>query len=486
MAQTMRPWMLTALLMATTLAGCFDDVPDVETPEELDSEPEVMTGLHAGNATLYLHSNGVEHWMDTVEDATDTALTGSGTAANPAPRARFALTPNPERDVTFDGPLSIELNVNVDPLVGEAPNYQATLFVDGIPTASASNNNARFELDSPDWPAGSDIALEVCVCPVATTVAYSYRLMTDGSSFVELAFPEVDADVDADSSDSPSGDSTDKQESGVTVAEENGRWVARRTVTYEEVVSVSKADVSLAAPVGDMEVRPGGSGSLLTVKLGAAGETEEEARHNLSLMKVHYSAETSSGVFYLDASATSGRQSWTNQWAAMTLSLKPSELVALSLDTSTGDQNVGAFTGNNWELDTSTGDIFLPDFSVESLTISTSTGDIQANGAGNRFDMETSTGDIDATLEPLASGNWRFDTSTGDIDLRVPQGANYGYDATADTSTGDITFSFGDANDVGEQDDDHRHVRTTNYDSSSIKTVISLDTSTADIQAGYN
>ncbi len=481
----MRPWLLTSLLLATVLAGCFDDIPETPTEEVSDQATEPTTGLRAGNATLYLHSDGAGQWMDADEDATDTALTGSGTAANPPQNIRFTLRPAPERDLVFDGPLLVSLQVHLEPIIGQAPQFASKLFIDGKEVASASDNNPRMNLDTPNWPAGSEIVLEVCVCPQSASVAYGYTFMTDGSSTVTLDFKDADSPAPNGSS-TQAGSEGQSNKGSVTVSQENGRWVARRTDTYQESVSVDTANIDLAVPVGDVSISNEGTGSKLIINLGARGDTEQEARNNLSAMTTRYDAGTNNGAFDLTASVQTPNQQWSNQWAHMTLTLSPSNLATLSVDTSTGDINVGTFTGTTWSIDTSTGDIDLSGFTVSDLSIDTSTGDVTLQGTTNDLEIDSSTGDIEATLRATASGTWNIDTSTGDIQINAPSDAQRGYDAAADTSTGDITFDFDDTSPVGEQDEDHKHVRTNGYDSRTIKTKITLETSTADIYAGSN
>lgn len=473
----MRTWSVFLFLLATSLAGCFDDLP--ETPSEIDSDaPAPQGGLGPGNGTLYLHAAGDDLWMDTDAGATDGALTGTVAPAAEAPTHRFVLRPAPAREVVLDG-AEVRLDVLLENVVGAAPDYQVALVVDGTEVDRQTSTSASIPLDAAGtWPAGASVELRVCVCPAPASIAYNYELRTEGGSQVTLSFP------DAGQGTAGGGATGSGSQSGgdVTVSRQGDRWVATKILTFDDA-SADRATVDLGTVNGAVTVTRGGSNAHLEATLKAHGDTEQEARDRLQGMDVDQSAATAAGVLDYSAHGTVSGNQWNNRSIGLHLRL-PSILDALDVQITNGAVTVDDFQGGDWDLSTVNGAVDVEGATVRSLDAGTSNGRVTLDATVDDLDASASNGQIVADLRAAASGSWDLSTTNGAIELTVPEDADRGYDATASTTNGAITFDFQETEEVGQQSSKDRHERTTGYDGRAIQTTVDLDTVNGNIGAG--
>jgi len=90
---------------------------------------------------------------------------------------------------------------------------------------------------------------------------------------------------------------------------------------------------------------------------------------------------------------------------------------------------------------------------------------------------------VTITASPEKSGTWNIDSSTGHVTLDLPGGDRYGYDVSADTSTGDIELEFSDSKPYGEQSENHQAIHSNDFSDREVQITMEISTSTGDIQA---
>ena len=113
----------------------------------------------------------------------------------------------------------------------------------------------------------------------------------------------------------------------------------------------------------------------------------------------------------------------------------------LKIDVSTADLNLSNVVADSMIIDTSTGSVTMNATEVlGNLKINTSTGDVKLTRCdADSVRIDTSTGDV--TCEFLSGKTIRTDTSTGTV--KLPSETAQGGDCVIDTSTGDITVTYG-------------------------------------------
>lgn len=297
--------------------------------------------------------------------------------------------------------------------------------------------------------------------------------------------PDTDGDgiSDADEPEARSAGSTWRQrdyqrtESEPTVSFQPNQlgWVATQTITFSNDLPNALGELVVRSSVSDITVRGHDTPDYeVTVVLTTRADDEQEALAMLDTMR----------VWHEDRLLASGKVDLLT-WVEMDRYECQQNLPGITIGGCYRNADIdGAYQdgpGMDLTVDTSTGDILATGIEAASISLDASTGDVTVTDVTTpNLYVDTSTGDIDVDFTPTADGHVTLDASTGDIALRVPGGSQYGYDAVADVSTGDIEVSLPDTETI-EADDDYVHVRTVDYDARDIRTAIDTDTSTGDI-----
>lgn len=163
---------------------------------------------------------------------------------------------------------------------------------------------------------------------------------------------------------------------------------------------------------------------LSTGKVDFKAEVKETLKARASTGDITIS-DTS--VQTLDVETSTGKQNYSNLYAAGEIKLKAS----------TGDIALDNVRGQKFSSEVSTGKTKLKNTVIaEDIKIRANTGDVAFDASdAATLDIETSTGDVEGTL--LTSKIFYVETSTGKINVPV---STEGGLCKVKTSTGDVTF----------------------------------------------
>lgn len=276
--------------------------------------------------------------------------------------------------------------------------------------------------------------------------------------------------------------SPQRTQSSVTVEQtQDGRWRADQVVTIQNGVgSLQRASVSLDTVNGATTLTGAATGGyVLTASLFAFADSEQEARDRLAELDVQH--EDSAGAGTLDL-----------QSAVVLASDDPLDPVPV---------DVGG-TGQDWQnrggslalvapsdrlydgvFDTINGAIQVLGASGDSVTADTTNGAVTVMGRWDALDLHTTNGRITFAGGPRTDGDHTYaaDTTNGAIAFTLQTSSEHGYDVTADTTNGRIEIRLPDVQDVGQQEDDHRHVRTRDYDERAMRVTLTAETTNGGI-----
>jgi hypothetical protein len=463
-----------------------------ETSALKEGETNDIMQPAAENNVLYMHANEKDRWMNALEKDSDASLqyightyigTGNGFGAT------FKLAPSTKNDVLLDtnkkALVSLLLQV-------ETTNVQytinAALHVGGAEFGSdeevvmldSGTKEYSFSLAVPSKISyGAEISLFVSVhCPAEMTIPTSTRvnLYLDGSSTLTLPIVSpiyTGADGNnsgsASSSKSSSGDRNANIDESTTSASigSDGKWHAAKTVTItNDFGGASHCDLTMSTVVGYTNAKTWSeSGYKFVATLEGKGDSEKEARTNLEALSVIHDDSLSGGTLDLSVTIENSQGSWNNQEGDIEAYVPSSPSFTVDAESTVGLIRVSGLHG-------------------DKLTADTTTGTINCESDFDSLGLQATTGSINVEIASKASGNYDISTTTGAISLNVKNMNEYGYDVTADATTGSISINLSNTESVGDQSDDHKHVKTTNYDSKAIKITMDIETTTGTISVG--
>ena len=279
-----------------------------------------------------------------------------------------------------------------------------------------------------------------------------------------------------------------RTEGDVTVTRETTsvpmQYTARKTVTLaNDFGGASQAKVSLSTGAGGVAARAWPSGGYRTVVvLQVRAESESQARDELARMSVRHTDRLDGGTLTLDTAvlAPNNPPSRVSYSGLVTANLPPQPAYTLSLDTGSGGASTTGLGGPSVSADTGSGGVSI-DGAFGRMEADTGSGGVELIGTANSVLADTGSGGIRARLGATATGFWSFDAGSGDVDLTIRRDGGVECDVTADNGSGDIAVDLEDGQDVGDQDDDHRHVRSAGYEDGAVRVQVQIDTGSGDI-----
>ncbi len=496
---------LTLALTTLLFSGCIGDNKENHTNNRSGNPllPDLpiaqdTTQPALGNHRLTMHSDGDRLWMDTDATATTTSISDVTLSNINEARYAFPLQPAPSMDIQLgDQPARVHVSSDFE-YGGINPDTIARILVDGKEVGKTiTDATGSLHIDVPlsigTIPAGADVVLEICICPKQTTLFNSYTLNTDGRTWMDLPIlAPLAAGYEPPTEEKPATrDRTpDRREGNVQVERQGDRWVAKQTITISNAIGNAETiDTDLLTGNGGVAVASvDGNQYTLRANLVGRGDTEQEARDNLASLNVHHE-DTLTGT-HIDLATTVQPLggTWNNRGAGLGLDV-PASLFVNNLhgDTSNGGMAAASLRGQTLTFDTSNGGIAMADLKFDKVKVSTSNGGIALDDVTlGDLDARTSNGGIAAVVDGSRTGNYNLRTSNGGIALVVPDGNTYGYDAEAETTNSRATINLRDTEPVGEQENTHKHVRTTNYNDRDIKVKITAKTSNGEIEIEGN
>lgn len=295
-----------------------------------------------------------------------------------------------------------------------------------------------------------------------------------------------------------------RSETDVTTRIDGTQYVASKTVQLSNGAGHATAvDFAADFSSGFLRMTPGHDGYSYSIVLEVRAETEQAARNAMDQVVVDHADSLNGGTLALSTAISLGPQATgilggsANLRTLFTAAV-PSLPTDIDVDVSTADLTFNDIQGETFDITTSTGDIegevdyaravisvSTGDTDLEgtlrSVTTTGSTGSFDFTGRMDALSLDRSTGDVTLDVTPGASGAYSLMVSTAAINVDIRGGADRGQDVTVDTTTGGIDVDLAGGEDVGAQSEDHVHVRTAGYDGKSIKTGITIRTSTGDV-----
>lgn len=244
-----------------------------------------------------------------------------------------------------------------------------------------------------------------------------------------------------------------------------GGWCAERTLHVEGRIGLDTLPiVELESVNGNVEIKQGAGDAwsfLAVVK--TRGLTEDEARRALDEAWT-WSHEDGQGGHHIKAG--------------------PRDDVPLMGSRVVGAQYVLVLPGwvhlDDVQVETTNGNLDVTGFRMKTLTLETTNGNVVAAGRADNVDLETTNGNVKAVLLPIEGGSWSLETTNGGIHLIASEHLTRGYDVDAETTNGNIQIQLTQGT-VKDVDRNHKTFRTDGYDTRTIKTEISLETTNGGI-----
>lgn len=278
-----------------------------------------------------------------------------------------------------------------------------------------------------------------------------------------------------------------RSESGVTVSVDRGspdRYTARQTVTLtNDFGGASEAKVTLSTGAGGVAARPWASGGYKTVVvLEVRAETEAQARSELARLQLRHTDTLSGDTLTLvtEVASPASPPPRVSYSGLITANLPPQPAYTLALDTGSGGASTTGLGGPSVTADTGSGGVSI-DGAFGRMVADTGSGGVELLGTANSVVADTGSGGIRARLGATRSGFWSFDAGSGDVDVTIRRDGGVACDVTADNGSGRIAVDLEGGEAVGEQDDDHVHVRTAGYDDAPVHVQVQVDTGSGDI-----
>lgn len=315
--------------------------------------------------------------------------------------------------------------------------------------------------------------------------------MTDGQT--------GDQPLDAQTQDR--GDSDDQMSADEETQEDEGLeptkvppFYSRKTITVSGDLTLEALPAILSTVNGEVTVQPGPSDSWeLVATLTGRGDSPEEAReqrermtflwsigpagdHALAAQVLLEEDDNDQGPITLSGSSATGD---------LDLTVPEDLLLDLRAQTTNGAIDVSGLDTPELSIDTTNGQVRVSDVRASILRVDTTNGAIDVDARGTEdVTLDTTNADVSAALIPAEDGTIEIDTTNGAIDLRVPEDADHGYDAEAETTNGQVTIELQDGRASYDEDREEATFVTAGYDDRLIQTRITLDSTNGGIQLG--
>lgn len=251
-----------------------------------------------------------------------------------------------------------------------------------------------------------------------------------------------------------------------TVTKAGDQYVARCALQYHLDYTGAK-DAGFETGNGDVSF--GNGPGRADVSLWGRGDTESEALERLSELTVTATAT------HIEVTAEDG---WTQQGADIAASTQ-SAVGEVAIRTGNGEINVDV-TSTSQTLETGNGDVETSS-AIGDLAIMTGNGDITVDGDVGDMSLSSGNGEIDADVVPVASAGWSLETGNQEILLRIKEDTTRGYDITAMTGNGEITFETQETAPGGQAGYGMASEKTTGYETRAIQVDVDLFTGNGDI-----
>jgi hypothetical protein len=477
------PLALLAVLVAGPLAGCLTEEAkpdDVQLPPPGTTLSKLQPA--AGNNVLYLHSSDSKLWMDTEAGTASTGVRASGTTLDEPVWHRFPLEPAPELAVELSTTTAtLRFEATLRSVVGASPEVRVRYVQGGAvyPANAAAVSSGSIEVTLPPViPAGSSVALEVCICPRDATLSYAYELKTDGSSRLEMAIASPTFRGTAQAvAGHLAGEAYSPIETG---RHSDGTYWARQRVSWNGGLDATRLSLDFSTRNGDVELDAQSSGYDLAVHLEARAPSEQAARERLTALQVVGELARDGQATRIGVHVTA--EDWNNLQASITASVKAIRLESLQATTTNGLVRALGHVGGAWTLQASNGGVRAAG-EAQSLDMATTNADVQAAGRFGHVNASSTNGGIALELEANRHGTWSAKTTNGNIMLHAPEDSSRGYDLLGKTTNGQVHIGFRETQPVGAQSQQERHERTAGFDGRSIRTVVQLETTNGMISA---
>ena len=269
---------------------------------------------------------------------------------------------------------------------------------------------------------------------------------------------------------SPSDHGTpDRTEGSVQVTQENGRWVARKTITYtNDFGGAAKADVKLSTDAGGVSARPWTSGGYkVAIGLQSRADTESAARAGLSKFDVSHSDHLGGGTLELSTRVDIPSPN-NGLTASITANVPKQPSYTLDLEAGSGGAVATGLSGPSVVADTGSGGISI-DGAFGLMRAHTGSGGVELVGTANEVDAETGSGGVAARLGAGASGTWTFEAGSGGVEVDLDRSAGDAFDVEAEIGSGGLSVQLSDGEPVGSQTSTHKHVRSTGFSDAGIQ-----------------
>jgi hypothetical protein len=287
----------------------------------------------------------------------------------------------------------------------------------------------------------------------------------------------------------PATHSSPQRDDGtVEVRSEGGQTAARRTVTVSnDFGGAGRSHVVLGSFNGALVLKASTDGGYhFTAEMYGRGQTEQEARQALDLLRLQNTDDLRDGELELSFALTANTPAalplpivvpnGANNGASYTLWLPPEPAHDLEAGTSNGAIAVEGLHGPRLKAGTSNGAI-ASEGGFDVVEARSSNGAISLEGTFNDVEAQTTNAAIAVEIRPTRTAAVRLATSNGAIVVDLPRDGT-AFDITADTSNGRVIIEVEDRDSVS---DDHASYRSPSWSSAGRRLTLDLDTSNASI-----
>lgn len=224
-------------------------------------------------------------------------------------------------------------------------------------------------------------------------------------------------------------DATTSSSQDIETEVPGGPFVSTRTVAIEGTLTLSSLGANLTADRGRIDVETGPTGEWSArIQVDGYGATPEEARAERDQVAVEWSIGDAGDRRLRIAAEQPEEEDEETGHANTTIEVTLPEDLAVQLE-------VGLESGN----------VTLDDLRTPFAALGVANGDLDAHLRGTRqVTIGVSSGQVNATVEPGDHGSVTASVASGRVDLRVPEGAEHGYQARASSANGEAEIRLQD------------------------------------------